>query len=360
MPANMAQGNTARAFWVQAPGSGAILTEPLLRPASGEVTVRAACSGVSRGTESLVFRGAVPASQYAAMRAPFQSGDFPAPVKYGYMSAGVVEAAGERAEELLGRRVFCLYPHQDRYTVPADAVVPIPEAVPLERAILAANMETAVNGSWDAEVGPGDRVVVVGAGVVGLLTAWICSRIPGVELTLLDPDARKAEVAAALSLPLVHDVAALEPGAADVVIHASGHPDGLARALPLAGLEGRVVEMSWFGDREVTLPLGEDFHARRLTIRSSQVGTIPPGRSSRWDYRRRLSLALRLLQAPALDALISGESAFDDLPSVMGALADPSELVLCHRIRYPGTRPADTSGPGDSPPAAQPDPVQES
>jgi threonine dehydrogenase-like Zn-dependent dehydrogenase len=352
MPVDMGQENTARAFWIQAPGSGAVRTEVLPRPAAGEVLVRARWSGISRGTESLVFRGGVPESQYTAMRAPFQAGDFPAPVKYGYMSAGVVEAVGEGAEALAGQPVFCLYPHQDRYVVPATAVVPIPETVPLERAVLAANMETAVNGSWDAEVGPGDRVVVVGAGVVGLLVGWICGRIPGVELTVVDPDPGKAAAAAALSLELVEDTARVPTASADVVIHASGHPAGLASALPLAGPEGRVVEMSWYGDRSVPLPLGEDFHARRLTLRSSQVGMIPPGRSRRWDYRRRLELALRLLADPSLDALFSGESAFEDLPSVMPGLADPSATVLCHRIRYPGaessTRPTEPQSPQES------------
>lgn len=322
--------NTAQAFWVQAPGLGTLRTENLPVASGDQLTVRALYSGVSRGTESLVFTGGVPRSQYQAMRCPFQAGDFPGPVKYGYMSVGVVETSGP----LGGRTVFCLHPHQDRYVVPAASVVPVPDDVPAGRAILAANMETAVNGVWDAAPGVGDRVLVLGAGVVGLLTAWLCSRIPGVELTIVDPDPAKAGAAQTLGLPFATRIPDLGGRGADVVIHASGHPSGAADALGAAGVEARIVELSWFGDTTVPLPLGEDFHARRLTIRSSQVGRIPPDRAARWDYRRRLELALSLLRASELDALITGESAFEDLPSVMPRLTSPDQTVLCHRIAY--------------------------
>jgi threonine dehydrogenase-like Zn-dependent dehydrogenase len=249
------------------------------------------------------------------------------------MNAGVVEAVGREAEVLEGRTVFCLYPHQDRFVVPATAVHPLPEGVPAGRAVLAANLETAVNGVWDAGAGVGDRVVVVGGGVVGLLASWLLKDLPGVELTLVDPDPDREATAGALGLSWAPGIT---PGLrADRVLHASGSPLGLRHALAVAGTEATVVEMSWYGDREVPVSLGEQFHSRRLTLRSSQVGRIPPERAPRWTHRRRLGLALRLLRAPELDVLISGESRFEDLPEVMARLAEGPRGTLCHRIRYP-------------------------
>jgi NADPH:quinone reductase-like Zn-dependent oxidoreductase len=321
--------STATAFWTLSAGEGALREEPIPAPGKGEVRVRALFGAVSRGTESLVFQGRVPESEWARMRAPHQAGDFPFPVKYGYASVGRVEA-GEPA--LVGREVFCLYPHQDRYVVPADAVTPLPEGLPAARAVLAANMETAVNGTWDAAPGVGDRIVVVGAGVVGALVAWLCARVAGCRVTLVDPAPGRAVLAEALGLSFA------APGEApvdnDLVIHASGDPEGLRTALSVAGDEARVVEMSWYGERDVALPLGAAFHSRRLSLVSSQVGRLPPSRTPRWDHARRLALALTLLREPCLDALISGESDFLDLPAVMPRLVAGAGEVLCHRLRY--------------------------
>lgn len=319
----------ARAFWIAAPGSGEIRTEVIPDPADGEVLVRALYSGISRGTEALVFGGRVPRSEHARMRAPFQAGEFPAPVKYGYSSVGRVER-GSRA--LKDRTVFVLYPHQTHYVVPAAAVYPVPESVPPRRVVLAANLETAINGVWDARPHVGDRVAVIGAGTVGVLTAWLVSRIPGCEVELVDVNSRRSEVARALRVPFA--VPANAAGDVDLVIHASGSPSGLALALELAGYEASVVELSWYGDQPVTLPLGGPFHAKRLSIVSSQVGHVATSQRARWDFRRRMNLALTLLENSALDALITGESAFEELPGVMPALLESSGDTLCHRIRY--------------------------
>ena len=319
----------ASSFWIEEPGRGAIRRRHLPDPGPGEARIRTLFSGISRGSESLVFKGRVPESQHLAMRAPFQEGEFPAPVKYGYMAVGQVEIG---PDEWPGRIVFCLYPHQDRFVVPTSALRPLPEGLPAERAVLAANMETAVNGLWDAMPGPGDRVVVIGGGVVGLLQAWLCRQIPGTDVTLVDSNPRRAAVAATLGLPF--SLPEQAPGEADLVIHASGQPAGLRQALALAGLEAMVLEMSWYGEQSVAAPLGEAFHARRLTIRSSQVGRLPASRLARWDHERRMQLALRLLRDPVLDVLITGESPFEELPSLMPTLADPGD-TLCHRIRYP-------------------------
>lgn len=321
---------TARAFWILEPGTGAIRAETLSPPEPGEVTVATMYSGISRGTETLVFAGRVPPSQYQAMRAPFQSGEFPGPVKYGYISVGrIVEGPADR----VGQHVFCLYPHQDRYRLPEAAAVPLPPGLPAERAILAANMETAVNAFWDAGPLAGDRITVIGGGVLGILTAWLCRQVPGAQVTLVDPNPARGAVAASLGLGFQADTSGLE--GCDLVVHASGQPAGLADALRVAGREGTILELSWYGDREVPLPLGEDFHARRLVLRSSQVGRIPAQRQARWDYRRRMDLALQLLCDGSLDILVTGESRFEELPEVLAALAHSPGDTLCHRIRHP-------------------------
>ena len=325
----MTSSNQAKAFWVVKPGRGELRTETLPPATADQVQVRTRYSGVSRGTEALVFSGQVPASQYAVMRAPFQAGDFPGPVKYGYASVGEIE---QGPDGLRGRTVFCLYPHQDRYLVPISAVTVLPESVPPQRAVLAANAETALNVVWDAGIGPGDRVCVVGGGVVGCLVAWLAGRIPGTEVTLVDIAPARAGIAVALGVQFSAPEQA--PSDQDVVVHASASENGLSTALACAGSEAMVIEASWFGDRRPAVPLGEAFHARRLQLRSSQVGQLPPARQARWTYRRRLEMALGLLADPCLDRLISGEDRFEDLPALMPRLAEGGGDVLCHRIVY--------------------------
>ncbi len=319
----------AEAFWITGALTGEIRAAELQAPGEGDVRIRTLYSGISRGTECLVFGGGVPPSQYQAMRAPFQEGDFPWPVKYGYASVGLVE---QGPAALQGREVFCLYPHQTRYLVPAAAVLPLPEGLPAGRAVLGANMETALNALWDGAPRPGDRIAVIGAGVVGCLLARLAAQIPGLRVQLVDIDPDKAAIAGQLGVPFaVPEAAAAD---CDLVFHASGAPEGLATALGLAGFEATVIEMSWFGDRAVTLPLGEDFHARRLTLKSSQVGHVAAARRARWDHRRRLAKALELLAEPRLDALITGESAFGALPETLRSLYQAPAGVLCHRITY--------------------------
>src|SRR3954447_14720995 len=289
----------ARAFWLASPGRGEIRPERVPAPARDEVQVRTRHTGVSRGTETLGFTGRVPRRQWPHMRAPFQEGDFPAPVKYGYLNVGVVERG---PDDLVGRTVFSLYPHQTRFNVPAGAVTLVPDDVPAHRAVLAGTVETAVNALWDAAPLIGDRIAVVGGGMVGCSVAAVAATIPGVRVQLVDPDDSRGAVATRLGVEHVRPEDAL--GDCDIVIHASATAAGLTRSLELLAPEATVVELSWYGDRQVSVPLGEFFHSRRLTVRSSQVGGIAPAR--RRGYAERLGLALDLLRNPAFDALVTG------------------------------------------------------
>lgn len=324
--------DAARAFWVTAPGRGEIREERLPADrAPDDVLVRTLFSGISRGTESLVFRGRVPVTEFERMRAPFQAGEFPAPVKYGYSSVGIVE---QGPGALVGRRVFVFHPHQTRFIVPSDAVHVLPDGVPCGRAVLAANLETAVNGLWDARPHAGDRITVVGAGAVGCLVAWLAGGIRGCSVELIDVDRSRAPIAKALGVNFATEAEAARD--VDVVVHASGSPAGLALALSLAGFESTVLEMSWYGAGTVPAPLGEAFHSRRLTLKSSQVATIAATQRSRWDRRRRFAFVLSLLREGVLDQLITGESPFDELPTRMARLAAGADGVICERVTYAG------------------------
>ncbi len=319
----------AKAYWVIAPDRGEIRDEAVGSPGPNDVLVRTRYSGISRGTEALVARGRVPVSQASAMRCPFQAGDFPFPVKYGYCNVGVVEA-GPAA--LGGRRVFCLFPHQDRYVVPAAAVQPLPDALSDRRAVLTANLETALNAIWDASLLPGERVVVIGAGVVGCLIARLAVQLPGTEVTLVDIDPAKAGIAAALAVPFRTTLEDQPP--ADCVFNAAAAPEALVGALAVAGFEARIVEVSWYGDRPVPLPLGEAFHSRRLKLVGSQVGSVAPAMRPRFGHARRLAKAMDILAADdRLEALLDSETAFAALPEALPRLLAGGGL--CHLVVYP-------------------------
>ncbi|OLP46483.1 dehydrogenase [Rhizobium oryziradicis] len=319
---------SARALWFPSQGQCEIRREALPPLEAGQARVRMLFSGISRGTESLIFQGRVPESEFARMRGPNMAGDFPFPVKYGYAAVGRVE---EGPEPWLGKTVFCLHPHQDIFTVPTDMLTLLPSALPAQRAVLAANMETALNIVWDAGILPGDKVAVFGAGVVGVLVSFLASQIAGTDIDLLDPNPSRALLAAHFGLNFYDS----DPpsNAYDVMINASGSPEALALALNHAGQEARIVEASWYGDTILKLALGGPFHARRLSIISSQVGTIPPAQRARWTFARRLKKALDLLLDDRLDALISAQTAFDDIAAAYSEIiSDPQ--TLCHRICY--------------------------
>jgi hypothetical protein len=320
----------AQALWYSGPGQAEIRQETLAPAGAGEVRVRALYGAVSRGTEALVLAGRVPESEFERMRAPFMAGNFPFPVKYGYATVGQIESG---TEALLGRTVFTLHPHQNFFNIPASAAAVLPENLPPRRAVLAANMETALNAVWDATPGPADRIAIVGAGVVGSLVAYLCGRIPGTEVMLVDINPARAELAQALGVGFAKPETA--KGDCDLVVHTSSNAAGLGIALALAGEEATVLELSWYGDAPVAAPLGGAFHSRRLRLISSQVGRIAPSHRSRWTHGRRLAAALNLLADARLDALLAPAVAFQDLAGRLPGILDARSGVLCQLITYP-------------------------
>jgi len=324
----------AKALWYVGDGRAELRDEVVTPPGPGEVRVRALYGAISRGTERLVASGRVPASEYERMRAPLMAGAFPFPVKYGYATVGRVEEGGTA-----GQVVFVLHPHQDEFAIPATMAAPVPKAVPPARAVLAANMETALNALWDGAPGPADRIAVVGGGIVGLLIARLAARMPGTEVTLVDIAPEREKLARALGA----DFAAPDEASrdCDLVFHTSANAKGLATALALAGEEATIVELSWYGTGDVAAPLGEAFHSRRLRLVASQVGKISPSHRSRWTYQRRLAAALALLNDPALDVLLAPAIDFAELPTRLPALLAPTGDARCPLIRYPAASAAD-------------------
>ena len=330
----MGGGEEARALWIAASGRAEIRAATAPAPGPDEVRVRSVAGGISRGTEALVFTGRVPESEWQRMRCPHQEGAFPFPVKYGYAVAGIVE---DGPGPWVGQPVFCLHPHQTRFTVPLRDVLRVPTQVPFRRAVLTPQIETALNATWDAPPRAGDRIAVIGAGVIGCLVAWLCAGVPGCEVQLVDVDPARRDTAARLGVPFATPAAAPARGC-DLVFHASASGAGLELALALAGLEATVVELSWYGAGSIPVGLGGAFHSQRLTLRASQVGMVAPERRARWDGRRRLALALSLAADSRLDALAEAVTAFDALPAALPAiLGQPG--ALCHRIAYQQDHP---------------------
>ncbi len=322
----------ARSIWYTAPGVVELRSAPLGLPNPGEALVRTEFSGVSRGTERLVSSGSVGAGEWERMKAPLQEGAFPFPVKYGYCATGTVEIGPDL---VLGRRVFCLHPHQDCFVVPADRLTLVPDAIPARRATLAANMETALNALWDAGAGPADRIVVVGAGVLGLLVAFLAARLPAADVTVIDVDVTRQGIIESLGARFVVAGAPRLPIGADIVFHTSVSAAGLNTAIACAGFEATIVELSWYGDKAVVAQLGGAFHSQRLKLISSQVGHVSAPRRARWDYARRMQAALRLLDDVRLDGLVAEVIAFDDAPAALPKILAPGASGLAPVIAYP-------------------------
>jgi 2-desacetyl-2-hydroxyethyl bacteriochlorophyllide A dehydrogenase len=320
---------TAQALWYIARGRAELRPCPLPPVGPDTVLIRTTWSGVSRGTERLVFEGRVPASEAATMRAPMQDGAFPFPVKYGYNAIGRVEYG---PAEMKGRTVFALHPHQDQFVIPATSAIPLPNGLPPRRAILAANMETALNAVWDSGAAAGARILIVGAGIVGLLVTHLSAQIANATITVVDVVPDRRTLAESLGAAFASPDAA--PGDADIIFHTSATAAGLATAIGAAGFEAKIIEMSWYGEGTVPVPLGGAFHSRRLQLISSQVGHVAPSHRAQWSHRQRMEKALSLLTDERLDALITEEIAFAQLPAALPRILGPGAPGLATAVRY--------------------------
>lgn len=319
----------SQSLWYVGPEQAEIRTESLGPLPAESVQVRTLFSALSRGTESLVYRGLVPESEYVRMAAPWMGGAFPFPVQYGYSNVGRIEAG---PAHLIGQLVFALRPHQTVYQAGLSEVIALPAGLSAERAVLAANMETALNAVWDAAPGPGDRITVIGGGVVGCLVAYLCGHLPGAEVTLVDINPNRASIANAFSVEFAGPAAA--PSDCDVVFHCSATAAGLTSAIAAAGEEALVLELSWFGATLVKVPLGGAFHSRQIRLQSSQVGHIASSHRPRWTYRRRLQAAIGMLTDPRLDVLLSLPIGFAELPNRLPTMLGAQSDVLCCLIDY--------------------------
>ena len=319
---------SVEAYWVVSPNEGAIQPVPDPTPVlPGHSLVRAVAAGISPGTERLVASGRISADQDTVMGCRYMEGSFALPVKYGYSLVGIGITGA-----LQGHRVFTMHPHQTLACVQDDHTVILPDHIGDARATLFPNLETAVNGVWDAALRPAEQAVVVGAGPVGLLLAFVLRRETGTPTIVMEPDADRAAFAA--DLPWVGEVLSPQDadGAHDVALHASGSPAGLQSALDTVGFEGRVIDLSWYGSTPVTLDLGTAYHHDRKRIQASQVGTVAPNHRGPDGHRVRNEAVLDLLKDDGLDALMARPEPFHQLPTLMqrvysGDLAHPHAVV---------------------------------
>lgn len=333
VPNNVACSSDAtlsQSLWYIAPEKAEIRSESLTPLANQSVRVRAMFSALSRGTESLVYRGLVPESEYVRMLAPWMGGAYPFPIQYGYSNVGRVE---DGPFDLIGKHVFALQPHKTLYQAGVQDIVVLPDGVSAERAVLAANMETALNAVWDAAPGPGDRIAIIGGGVVGCLVAYLCGHLPSAEVTLVDINPKREAIARSLGIHFsLPESATLD---CDVVFHCSASAAGLATAMSVAGNEATVLELSWYGANVIPAPLGGAFHSRQLHLQSSQVGHIAASHRPRWTHRRRLQTAIQMLTDSRLDVLLEPAIHFADLPDRLPNLLGARSDALCCLIYYP-------------------------
>jgi 2-desacetyl-2-hydroxyethyl bacteriochlorophyllide A dehydrogenase len=329
-------------LWWTALRTGELRAEPLPPPGPEDVVVQAIASGISAGTELLVYRGQVPPE--LPLDLPTLAGSFRYPIKYGYASVGRVAAAGAAVRDRApGDLVFALHPHQSTYVLPAARTVLLPPNLPPEHGVFLANLETAVNVALDAAPRLGETVLLSGLGVVGLLVLQTLRRTGVAEIIAVDPLPRRRALAARLgaSLTLAPDADVAAQARArtagrgvDLAVEVSGAPAALGPAIEAVADEGTVVVASWYGTKSVPLHLGSHFHRGRVRLRSSQVGHLDPALAPRWDHARRQAVALRLLAELPLGDLISHRIPFAQAPEAFALLderpADALQVVLTY------------------------------
>jgi len=318
----------ATSLWHISPTASELQSEKLATPTDNKLIIKSLYSLVSTGTERLVASGLVPPSMHQLMQVPSMGGDFNFPVKYGYSLVGKVVSKGD----LEGRLVHLLHPHQNQLITDSSAISLLSKAIPAKRAALASNMETALNAVWDSGVSVGDKVVVCGFGMIGGLVARLLALMPAVEVVVLEKNAYR--IAQATKMGFTVNPSTLQNF--DCSFHTSGSSVGLQTCIEAVGMEGKIIELSWYGTKSVQLQLGADFHYHRKQLISSQVGHVPFAKNARWDYARRKAVVWELLQNQVFDAHITDEVAFADGPAFFTDLrsGDLLDAGLGWVIRY--------------------------
>lgn len=317
---------TRRAIWFDSPGRIVVRQEPLPEPQPGQVLVETKFSAISPGTEMLFYRGQVPPDMTIDSAIPELARPVTYPLKYGYACVGKVIKAAEQADPAwTGRMVFAFHPHESHFWAEPEQLLPVPPGLSPEQATLLPNMETAVSLIMDGAPLLGERVIVYGQGIVGLLTTFLLARFPLACLIAVDPirlrRSRAQEIGAHMALdPNDPEYAAQlkralgttnGPSGADLVFELSGNPQALNDAINHAGFHGRIVVGSWYGAKRAPIDLGGHFHRNRIRLISSQVSTVNPVHAGRWDKSRRLEFAWAMLQSVSAGELITHRFGLD-------------------------------------------------
>jgi 2-desacetyl-2-hydroxyethyl bacteriochlorophyllide A dehydrogenase len=295
-----------RSLYFTAPHTIDVREEPLPALAAGQVLAQTLCSAISPGTEMLVYRGQVPTEMAVDETIAALGGQFRFPLKYGYSAVGRVLELGPGVDSAWqGRTVFAFNPHESHVIADIAQLFPLPDDVDAETALFLPNMETAVNFLLDGAPLIGERVAVLGQGVVGLLTTALLARCPLANLTTFDHYPLRRETSLALGAHVSLSPESSPALQADLTYELSGSPAALDAAIALTGFDGRIVVGSWYGQKRAALDLGGRFHRSRIRLISSQVSTLTPALSGRWDKARRLQVAWAMLRAVRPGRLIT-------------------------------------------------------
>lgn len=332
----------AQNLYIQRPGAIEIRDEPIAEPQPGQVQIKTRVSAISAGTELLFYRGQVPPELSVDSAISGMSDKVAYPLRYGYACAGEIVAVGDPGlDSRLGQRVFAFAPHASLFNLPSDDVIPIPTNVSWESAALFPNMETAISLAHDANPISGERVLIMGQGIVGLLTLWVLSAQRGTQVAIAEPLEMRRSLALRLGADDCFsgtDPEALRAYDPDVILELSGNPSALHTAIEVAGFQSRIIVGSWYGTKAVELPLGKSYHRNRISIYGSQVSTLPASLSGRWQKERRYALAWKLLGELPTREIISHRVNFGEASDAYEKLdQSPSEIIQI-LLTYPGPR----------------------
>lgn len=338
----------ASQLWFTAPFSVEVREVTLPAPAADEVVVRTRYSAVSAGTELLLYRGQMPGSMSldATLSSLQQSSGYP--LQYGYACVGEVQQTGRDVDpDWQGRQVFSFQPHASHFLATTDQLIAVPDDLSAQAAVFLPNMETAVNLVQDGQPLIGERVVVLGQGIVGLLLSGLLARFPLADLAAVEGQPDRQDLARTFGVKDVYSpdeatraVASSSDGYpamadADLIYEVSGQPEALNLAIALSGFASRIVIGSWYGSKRVPIDLGGKAHRNRLQLITSQVSTLAPGLSGRWDKQRRYHLAWDMIRATDTAQLITHNLPLEEAEWLYKQLHEEASGIMQSLFHYP-------------------------